>query len=160
MIFITVGTQLPFDRLLKLVDKVASELPEEKFFAQIGQSRYEPKAMGWVRDIDELTYHQYLSESELIIGHAGMGTIISAVDYGIPVIIVPRHFENGEHRNNHQVSTAKRFSGKAGVIVFDDIIGLKDVILASRAVQECDIDNSVSVGFSSKIKNVIYKELL
>ncbi|WP_176298259.1 glycosyltransferase [Vibrio sp. 05-20-BW147] len=117
MIFCTLGTQLPFDRLLKIVDDAAVKLPDIEFFAQIADSTYVPKNIRWEKEISESEYHSILAKSKLIIGHAGMGTIISALDYDIPLIMLPREFKLGEHRNDHQLATAKRFCTFKGITV-------------------------------------------
>lgn len=44
MIFVTVGTQLPFDRLIEMVDEAAPELDQE-IFAQTGSGKYIPKTL-------------------------------------------------------------------------------------------------------------------
>jgi UDP-N-acetylglucosamine transferase subunit ALG13 len=36
-----------------------------------------------------------------------MGTIISAVEYGKRVIVMPRRASYGEHRNDHQLATVR-----------------------------------------------------
>jgi len=38
-----------------------------------------------------------------------MGTIISALENRKPILVMPRKSSLGEHRNDHQYSTAKRF---------------------------------------------------
>ena len=129
MIFFTVGTQLPFNRLLKLVDIAAGLLPEEQFFAQIADSDYLPKNMQWKRTIDEKEYHSILSRSKLIIGHAGMGTILNALDYSIPLIMSPREYSLGEHRNDHQLATAKRFGDIQNIAVFKKDEDLRSLII-------------------------------
>ena len=45
MILVTVGTQGPFDRLVKTVDQWAQQHPEWPCFAQIGPSEYDPQGM-------------------------------------------------------------------------------------------------------------------
>ena len=44
MIFVTVGTQFPFDRLLRTVDDAFDKgLINEEVFAQTGESNYKPR---------------------------------------------------------------------------------------------------------------------
>jgi len=44
MIFLTVGTQFPFDRLVRAVDSIIDKgLISETLFAQIGESSYKPR---------------------------------------------------------------------------------------------------------------------
>jgi UDP-N-acetylglucosamine transferase subunit ALG13 len=50
---------------------------------------------------------EYIKMSELVISHAGIGTIILCKEYGIPIIILPRRKKYGEHMNDHQMEIAK-----------------------------------------------------
>lgn len=119
MIFVTVGTQLPFERLIQVVDEWASNNPEVEVFAQVGQTRYTTTNITTVVSMTPDEYEQKLSAADVIIGHVGMGTIISGVKYGKPLILMPRHADKGEHRNDHQLSTAKQFGKLSLVTVVD-----------------------------------------
>jgi hypothetical protein len=55
VIFVTVGTQLPFDRLIEAIDAIAPSL-NEPIFAQTGKSTYGPRNIEWsprIRPLDE-----------------------------------------------------------------------------------------------------------
>jgi UDP-N-acetylglucosamine transferase subunit ALG13 len=49
VIFVTVGAQMPFDRLVKAVDQWAGENGREDIYAQIGQSDYRPSNIQWTK---------------------------------------------------------------------------------------------------------------
>jgi len=46
-----------------------------------------------------------------------MGSIVTAMEFGKPIVIMPRDHERGEHRNGHQMATAQRFMDTPGVYV-------------------------------------------
>ncbi len=117
MIFATVGTQLPFDRLIRALDEWAGRNPQAHVFAQIGRSEYEPQHMEWERLITAQSFQSYLLGCSTVVAHAGMGTIISAVEYGKHVVVLPRRAEFGEHRNDHQLATASRLAHLNGLEV-------------------------------------------
>lgn len=119
-IFATVGTQLPFDRLIRELDAWTEGNSQCDVVAQIGLSRYEPRHMRWDRMVPEKRFREYLSDCDAIVAHAGMGTIISAIDNGKRVIVMPRRAEYGEHRNDHQLATAKRLGHLQGLAVVQD----------------------------------------
>ncbi len=108
MIFVTVGEQLPFDRLIRTVDECAPTL-SEKIFAQIGRSKIQPKNIQFKGFLDPDEFSNTFDTASLVIAHAGMGTIITALELGKPIIVMPRQAALGEHRNDHQFATAKRF---------------------------------------------------
>lgn len=101
MIFVAVGTQFPFDRLIRCVDEWAAQ-HDQAVCAQIAQGEYIPKHACWERFMTADAFNQHLQKAELIISHAGMGNIISALESQKPIIVMNRQSEWGEHRNNHQ----------------------------------------------------------
>lgn len=121
MIFVSVGTQFPFDRLIMAVDAWAARNRAEDVVAQIGDGQYKPLFMTAYFSIPPDSFRQYQSEAKLLISHAGMGGILGALEIGKPLIIMPRQASLGEHRNDHQYATAKRFHGKQGIYVADDV---------------------------------------
>ncbi|MEO6566652.1 MAG: glycosyltransferase, partial [Casimicrobiaceae bacterium] len=58
-----------------------------------------------------------MRQAELIIAHAGMGSIVSALRYQRPIVILPRRADLREHRNDHQLATAKWLATRPGVHV-------------------------------------------
>ena len=110
MIFATVGGQMPFDRLIRHVDQWARDNARTDVFAQIGPTDYEPAFVKWVRFLDSAQFTQYLDAADVIVSHAGMGTILSALYRGKPILVMPRRGDLMETRNDHQVDTAERFA--------------------------------------------------
>lgn len=101
MIFVGVGTQFPFDRLIQCVDEWALE-NKVPVHAQIAEGQYIPQHASWDRFMTTDAYNEKLTAAELIISHAGMGNIITALENGKPIIVMNRQFKLGEHRNDHQ----------------------------------------------------------
>jgi len=115
MIFVAVGTQFPFDRLIKTVDQWLSTHPDETAFAQIAEGQYRPKQMQWEKFMDGDTYQDKISQAAIIVSHAGMGNIITACEQQIPIIVMNRQHKLGEHRNDHQADGLKWMSKLTGV---------------------------------------------
>jgi len=121
MIFITVGTDLPFDRMMKVIDHWAGETGRKDVFAQIGEGGWQPKHVPFVEFLEPAEFKKRFAESTLIIGHAGMGTILSALLHGKPILVMPKKASLGEHRNEHQTATAKRMMALGNVnVAFDE----------------------------------------
>ena len=110
MIFVTVGTQLPFDRLILAVDQWAQRTQGREIFAQIGPTEYQPKSIQWKRDLQPAEFADRIRNADLIVAHAGMGTIIHALRSRTPILVMPRHADKGEHRNDHQIATVRELS--------------------------------------------------
>ena len=106
MIFVTVGNHFQgFNRLLRKVDEIASSTSHD-ILIQKGYSAYCPKSARYFDFVPIQTAMEYIRTSELVISHAGIGTIILCKEYGIPLIIFPRRKKYGEHGTDHQVEIA------------------------------------------------------
>jgi len=116
VIFVTVGSADPFDRLIRAVDEWAASRRRSDIFAQIGKSRYEPRHIEAVRFLSPSEFRDRVRTARLVVSHAGMGSIITALEIGTPIIIMPKWARLGEHRNDHQVATARHFGQKQGII--------------------------------------------
>lgn len=114
MIFVAVGTQFPFNRLIEYMDSWAAEHQQE-VIAQISYGDYIPKNMKWNRFLDGEQYNQHISETSVFVSHAGMGNIISAREQQTPIIVMNRQFKLGEHRNDHQADGLKWMGKLDGV---------------------------------------------
>ncbi len=119
MIFVTVGAQMAFDRLIEWVDAWAVAEGRQDVVAQIGPSSYQPRQIQVVPFMSPPEFRRRLAEADAIIAHAGMGSIINALELGKPIVVVPRLSALGETRNDHQVATAKRLSEEGLVLEAD-----------------------------------------
>jgi len=54
----------------------------------------------------EAVYEAAFREARVVVAHAGIGTLLTALQLGKPLIVVPRRAALGEQRNDHQVETA------------------------------------------------------
>jgi UDP-N-acetylglucosamine transferase subunit ALG13 len=120
VIFVTVGNDLPFSRLVEQADIWSKHHPGERVFAQTGSLRpsdHVPQSMEWAERLIAQQFEQRCGEAKLIVAHAGMGSIITALAAGTPIVILPRLARLKEHRNDHQLATAKRFADRPGIFV-------------------------------------------
>jgi UDP-N-acetylglucosamine transferase subunit ALG13 len=109
MIFATVGSQLPFDRLIAAVDEWAAGRLDAELFGQVGDTDSPPTNFASVSTMSPEEYEKRFAEAELIVGHAGMGTIIAALELGKPLLMLPRLARLKESRNDNQLGTARHF---------------------------------------------------
>ena len=121
MIFVTVGTVVPFDRLVRAVDEAAGAgIIDEEMFAQVGRGGYRPKHMPWSEALERDVFGEYMARADRLIAHAGTGTIFEALEAGKPLLVMPRLRRYGEIVNDHQVGTARRFGELGHVLVAED----------------------------------------
>lgn len=117
MIFLTVGTQLPFDRFVEIVDQWAAKNPEFEIFGQIGEGDYKPLHIKYCAFLDEQSYKQQFDKANIVLAHAAMGSIITSLIESKPVVVFPRKASLGEHRNEHQLATCENLAELEGCYV-------------------------------------------
>ena len=91
MIFATVGHELRFDRLIKGLDDWAFASGNDDIFAQVaelGDNGYSPRNFEWQSFLDPDTFKSNFEKADLIVAHAGMGTIITALTMKKPLLIM------------------------------------------------------------------------
>ncbi len=125
MIFASVGSMLPFDRLTRGVDEWAAANPSTPVFLQIGDGDYIPRHARWARLIPHEDYLRRLAECDLFVAHVGIGSIIQALEIGTRMVMLPRLASLGEHTTEHQLHTAARFGHSPGLTIVDTIDALK-----------------------------------
>lgn len=116
MIFLTLGTQLPFNRLVESVDKIAPAL-DEPVFGQIGRGSYSPINFEYIESLNPPDFNARFEAARVIIGHAGIGTVLAGFKLQKPLILMARRASLGEHRNDHQIATAAQISRFRGVYI-------------------------------------------
>lgn len=124
----------PFDRLIRVMDDWAAQTGETDILAQIGNGKYEPSHMPFERRLSQARFAETVTEADVIVAHAGMGTVIAAGRAGRPVVLLPRIKDWGEHTTDHQLATADWLRDKPGIFVADTDADLPAAIEKARAV--------------------------
>lgn len=120
MIFASVGSMLPFDRLIRAVDEWAAQNSDQPVFLQIGDGAYKPRHAPWARIVPHGEYRQRLAECSLFVAHVGMGSILQALEARKQMLLMPRQASLREHTTEHQLHTAKKFRETPGLMIVDD----------------------------------------
>ena len=131
MIFVVTGTQLPFPRLIGAMDDLAPAL-DEKVVAQVGPDTTPRVHVETHANLPPARFEALFREARVVVAHAGVGSILSAKRFARPLILVPRRFDLGEHRNDHQQATARELEGLTGVAVAWDLDMLPDLLREGR----------------------------
>ena len=154
MIFVTIGTQLPFDRLIRIIDNLAPQLNEE-VIAQVYQCDFTPENIKTVDFLAPDEFNTLFDKARLVVSHAGMGTILSAMQKGKPIIVFPRIAALGEHRNEHQLATARKFKEMGMVNVAMNEEELSSMLLNGNQITLQHIGNSASLSLIQSIQTFI-----
>lgn len=131
----TVGTQLPFDRLIKMLDSIATSI-DEPIFAQTGASSYKPQNVEWSASLPAERYNEIFAGARVIVSHAGIGTVLRANREKKPIVLLPRQAKFGEHRDDHQIATCEHLGSIPGVYV----VGTEEELIAKLKEQLVPVD--------------------
>jgi UDP-N-acetylglucosamine transferase subunit ALG13 len=63
-----------------------------------------------------------------VVGHGGTGTILNALKFQVPIIVVPRRHHYGEHVDDHQVELAQRLIGNELIEVVYELEDLESAV--------------------------------
>lgn len=163
MIFVTVGTQLPFDRLTDAMADWAARNPGQKVIVQTGRAGAVLDGVETRPFVDADEFRSLVERADVLVAHAGMGSILTAVELGKKVIVMPRKAELGEHRNDHQRATAEKLSHLENLRVVDtaeQLSGALDAALKSSPLAAAA--DAVSAGrdrLMGEIRNFIFAPL-
>ena len=148
-VLVTVGQQLPFDRLIKIADQCAANYRDWHWLAQIGAGDYRPQHMHAVTGLDQAGFEQALAESDIVMCHAGIGTIMQALALRRPVLVMARDAAMGEHRNQHQQATLNRLRHLPGVYPISRLSDASDILSDLAATLNTDAKSTLASGFDS-----------
>jgi UDP-N-acetylglucosamine transferase subunit ALG13 len=121
VIFVTVGGQIPFDRLIREVDTWAGARGDVDVFAQIGATELRPRNIEWTGFLGPEEFRGRVQSARALVAHAGMGSILTALEFGKPILVLPRRADLRETRTDHQFATARHFQQRGFVdAVFEE----------------------------------------
>lgn len=134
MIFVTVGThEQGFERLIRKMDELVKDKKvNEKVIIQNGYTAYKPKSCKWFKFITPQQFDQMCKKSDLIITHAGVGSIMTALKFSKTTIVVPRLKKFGEHRDDHQLQITKELEKQGKILAVYDIDDLEKTISKAK----------------------------
>ena len=130
-----------FNRLIEAVDKIAERMDEE-IIMQIGESTCTPKNAKYFRYTSSDEIEHLYKASRIVICHAGVGSILTALKFNKLIIIVPRRKIFGEHIDDHQIEIANKLKGTCGIKVVYDLETLEDAIEKSNDICSVQIDEN------------------
>ena len=119
-VFVTVGAQLPFDRLvgwcIQLSEKYSHMM--DFSFQVVDKSDLHSMSPKWAELMNKNEFYEEFVNADIIVSHAGMGNILSAIEFSKPIMVVPRLSAFGEHRNDHQLDTVEYLKNYSdGVVI-------------------------------------------
>jgi len=122
MILVTLGTQdKSFKRLLEAVEKqIDNGNIKDKVVVQAGLTKYESDKMEIFDFIPVSKFDDLIKSCDILITHAGVGSIITGLKNHKKVIAAARLKKYHEHTNDHQLQIVDNFAKSGYIIPLDN----------------------------------------
>ena len=118
MILVTLGTQK--EQFTRLLDYIENSNIEDEIIVQAGHTKYGSKKM---KIFDFIPYEEmsgYIEKADLIITHAGTGSVLMPLKKGKKIIVCARDMKYDEHVDNHQQELVEVFKGEGYVLELNE----------------------------------------
>jgi exopolysaccharide biosynthesis glucuronosyltransferase PssE len=153
MIFVTVGGSTePFPRLTRAL----SGLPLHELVVQRGPNPVPGGIAHSVAFMDFAAVFDHMRRADIVISHAGAGSVICARRTGHTPIVVPRLARHGETVDDHQAEFAAALEEAGEAIVVWDAGRLPDAVKAARPQQWPGVDGPHVLSLHDAVRDAIY----
>jgi UDP-N-acetylglucosamine transferase subunit ALG13 len=132
MIFMTLGTHdQPFHRAIELVAPLDQE---DELIIQHGSTPPRPDLVTaeWVPYLESRDLLDNIRRADIVISHAGVGSMVTAIRNARKPIVLPRLSRFGEHVDDHQMQLANRFAQRGLVFVCGPSESIEDLVYRAR----------------------------
>lgn len=129
-IFVPLGTQkFPFNRLIIALNLLVEKgiYNKDEILIQSSVLLIKPN-FRHVSLISQETFNKFIDESEVVVTHGGVNSIISCMTKEKPLVICPRLQKYQEHIDDHQTEIANLMREKYNVLVCYDMCDLPSFI--------------------------------
>jgi UDP-N-acetylglucosamine transferase subunit ALG13 len=130
-ILVTVGTALqPFDRLLQYTDEAIAALTYPVTgVCQHGCSLVRPRSLSCKETLSRAEFDTEIENADVVICHAGVGTLQSSLREGHKPLVIPRLGSLGEHVNDHQLEIVEALRNEGRIEFIKDAAQLREALM-------------------------------
>jgi UDP-N-acetylglucosamine transferase subunit ALG13 len=153
MIFGTVGS-LPFERLVSMFDGCAMKDARHEYVVQsatLGATTIRARCIPFIAHRELI---EYIKRAEVVVSHAGMGTIIEVAALGRPLVLIPRLSKLREAINDHQLEIASYLRSKYGVPVILGRDEMEHAIAHAKAIPSSSDGSTLARRIANYIKEL------
>jgi UDP-N-acetylglucosamine transferase subunit ALG13 len=137
--FVSVGNaHQSFDRMLRMVKNVMPKLPQP-VTVQFGHTQFASSECERISFLPMDAFLTRMRQAELVIVHAGAGSVIHAIATGKVPVVVPRRKHLLEHIDEHQVEFALALAGELKAVV-----AMEDADLLRLSAQALEMQHNQS----------------
>ncbi len=145
-VFVSLGTIRPY-RFDALVDAVLGQLSaDHEVTWQLGTT-HRDDLPGVVRpEIPAEEFDRLVADSGVFITHAGVGTLLRALELGVRPVVVPRRAVRGEHVDDHQLQVAEDLARRGLVVLrHPDQLSAEDLERSGVVIRRTDVEPGATV---------------
>lgn len=137
-LLVTVGTfEFPFDRLIDRIERICPA--DWELVWQYGEARRPTRGDAQAtRSYAEMATE--MQAADVVVGHAGVGTVLAAAAAGAQMVLAPRLGSFGEHVDDHQVELVQVLGG------FEAISPVADVDDITVELLQAHVDRARATG--------------
>jgi UDP-N-acetylglucosamine transferase subunit ALG13 len=142
---VLMGTQpQKFTRLLEYLNAVKFK---EELVVQSGHTKIDGRKYNVKKFVAQDEFNKLVMGAKYVITHGGVGSIMTALCHGKPVIVVPRERQYGEHVNDHQLEIATQLVSEKYVLMARSKAEFKKAVakLQSAKSRVVRMDNSLMI---------------
>lgn len=126
------------------MDNIAKKNDEEVII-QTGHINYKIQTAKHFKFLSGEEFTKIYESARLIVSHAGIGSIITALRNNKPFIIVPRMKKYGEHLDDHQLEIAGEIEKEGIATVVYDLKNLEKLIKIVNAYSRRRFNNEKTI---------------
>lgn len=136
LLFATVGATLQFPRLENAIIalKCAGKIPE-RVVMQVGRNAQTHEPVNGLEVVESIPFdelQELLAKADLVVCHAGTGSILTALANNCAVVAMPRSIRHGDHYDNHQEQIAGVFADRGLIQTASDSQSLLEALTRAR----------------------------
>jgi UDP-N-acetylglucosamine--N-acetylmuramyl-(pentapeptide) pyrophosphoryl-undecaprenol N-acetylglucosamine transferase len=136
-VVVTFGTQRGFgfrralERLIQVLPDVCA--PDAEILWQVGATIMHGLPIQGVPSVPVPELTAAIREADLVVGHAGIGSALTALENGRCPVLLPRRYDRGEHTDDHQRQIARELARRQLAVHADaSTVTAEDLLRAAR----------------------------
>jgi UDP-N-acetylglucosamine transferase subunit ALG13 len=116
----------------------------ENIIMQAGAAQYKPKHCEYFDFAGYNKMQELNRQARIIVSHAGVGSILTALELNKPMILVPRLKKYDEAYDDHQLEIAEMLSGHRNIKVLHDLSLLPDALTGNFQLSDSCRSNDLA----------------
>jgi UDP-N-acetylglucosamine transferase subunit ALG13 len=132
---VTVGTLLPFDRLVNAVATLSESDRPARLVAQVGNGGARPQGMEVHENLEFKEMLDLLDRANVVFCHGGTGSLVTALRAGCRIVAMPRRRDMGENHDDHQREIVCALAERGLIVMVENESELQNALERALAME-------------------------